>query len=159
MDTAMTLVTTVTSKRCFQSEDYSQPPEMMYYLNDGIYGSFVLAKLGHVEVEPIPLDMGTGMPITERPLYSTTLWGPTCDSLDYIKKGILLPEMHIGEWIYFKNMGAYTKSGGTEFNGFGVPKLLYHVSELAQKMLELMPNRDRMIEIMGTDTINFKTDS
>ncbi|CAG2180458.1 unnamed protein product, partial [Oppiella nova] len=86
VDSAMTLATTITSKRCFQSEDYSQPPEMMYYLNDGIYGSFVLAKLGHVEVEPIPLDMGTGMPINERPLYSTTLWGPTCDSLDYIKK-------------------------------------------------------------------------
>ncbi|CAG2172313.1 unnamed protein product [Oppiella nova] len=153
VDSAFTLATTIIGKKCVEWED-SRPPEMMYYLNDGLYGSFTCTRLDHVVTEPIPLDMGFNTPIANRPIYITTLWGPTCDSHDWVKKDVIFPDMHIGEWVYFKNMGAYTLSTSTEFNGFKVPRLLYHLSGRARHMLRLLPNMAKVMEIMGTDTIS-----
>lgn len=49
--------------------------------------------------------------------YPSLLWGPTCDSGDKIIDEILLPDMQTGDFISVKNMGAYTKSLETTFNG------------------------------------------
>jgi len=50
--------------------------------------------------------------------YKSTIFGPTCDSMDCIARDIQLPELEVGEWMYFKNMGAYTTAAATPFNGF-----------------------------------------
>lgn len=51
----------------------------------------------------------------------STLWGPTCDSYDVILKDVLLPELTIGDWLVWEDMGAYTLSLSTMFNGFPIP--------------------------------------
>ena len=59
------------------------------------------------------------------PLYATTLWGPTCDSIDKITDATVLPELDIGDWLVFENMGAYTIAGSCRFNGFPLATKVY----------------------------------
>ena len=44
-------------------------------------------------------------------LHPTTLWGPTCDSFDKISDSVRMPELKVGDWIVYENMGAYTVAG------------------------------------------------
>lgn len=53
--------------------------------------------------------------------YTSSIWGPTCDGLDCILQECKLPEMRNGEWIYFNDMGAYTISAASGFNGMPKP--------------------------------------
>ena len=53
-------------------------------------------------------------------MYPCNIWGPTCDSSDKIGQ-MNLPELSVGVWILFKDMGAYTKVYHSEFNGFKKP--------------------------------------
>lgn len=103
--------------------------ESMYYIDDGIYGSFHSCMIGpHMEkkIVPLPLPMvstisrGSDVQIT-----GCTIWGPTCDSLDVIGKGIPLPRLTIGDWMYFKSVGSFSIANGTEFNGVANPQVRY----------------------------------
>lgn len=49
--------------------------------------------------------------------YESTLWGPTCDSADFLYKNVQLPELRNGDWLLFPNVGAYTVAGACDFNG------------------------------------------
>lgn len=60
--------------------------------------------------------------------YSTSIWGPTCDGLDRIVERCDLPEMHVGDWMLFENMGAYTVAAASTFNGFQRPTIYYVMS-------------------------------
>jgi len=40
-----------------------------------------------------------------------------------------LPELDQGDWLYFDNMGAYTVSASSSFNGFLRPKTYYYITE------------------------------
>lgn len=57
--------------------------------------------------------------------FPTTLWGPTCDSIDKINDGLAMPEMAVGDWLVFENMGAYTVAGSCKFNGFPIATKVY----------------------------------
>jgi ornithine decarboxylase len=59
------------------------------------------------------------------PLYPTTLWGPTCDSIDKITDVAVLPELDVGDWLVFESMGAYTIAGSCRFNGFPLTTKVY----------------------------------
>ena len=39
-----------------------------------------------------------------------------------------LPEMHVGDWMLFENMGAYTVAAASTFNGFQRPNIYYVMS-------------------------------
>lgn len=52
------------------------------------------------------------------PVHATTIWGPTCDSIDKISDVLVMPELTVGDWLVFENMGAYTIAGSCMFNGF-----------------------------------------
>ena len=84
----------------------------VYYLNDGIYGSFNCIFFDHVSPVICPFNERDG----ER--YKSTIFGPTCDSIDKIADEIELPELTVGEWCYVENFGAYTCAASTSFNGF-----------------------------------------
>lgn len=58
-------------------------------------------------------------------LFSTTVFGPTCDSIDVVARSVLLPKMQIGDWLYFQNMGAYTMAAASSFNGFTPTERMY----------------------------------
>jgi len=59
------------------------------------------------------------------------LWGPTCDGLDCVVKECLLPELATGDWMLFYDMGAYTMSAASTFNGMPKPKC-YHIMNETQ---------------------------
>ena len=59
------------------------------------------------------------------PLYQSSIWGPTCDSLDCITKDARLPELSIGDWLYYEEMGAYTMAAASRFNGFNLSRVFY----------------------------------
>ena len=50
--------------------------------------------------------------------YRSVIWGPTCDSIDKITDSYWFPELHVGDWLLVDNMGAYTVTLASDFNGF-----------------------------------------
>lgn len=52
--------------------------------------------------------------------------GPTCDSVDVLMRDVLLPEsLQDGDFIYFRNSGAYTTAYASNFNGFALPEVRF----------------------------------
>jgi ornithine decarboxylase len=107
------------------------------YLTDGTAGSFrvkTFAAYKSWEREEIPLPLWN---FKGREMKRTQLWGPTCDSLDVAGNTLLLPEIRRGEWLLFRNWGAYTLAEVTkEFNGLPVPAVkIYHLTPKAAGIL------------------------
>lgn len=103
----------------------------MYYINDGVYGSFNCILYDHQIVKPLPLYEYPG---TKK--YSSSIWGPTCDGLDQVVEDIILPEMEVGDWLVFEDMGAYTLPVASPFNGFPVPQVHFVVTENVWDLLK-----------------------
>lgn len=70
-------------------------------------------------------------PSTEQPLYSSSLWGPAADGCDCVAEGLWLPQLHIGDWLVFENMGAYTVGMGSLFRGIQTCRITYAMSRVA----------------------------
>ncbi|XP_075165039.1 ornithine decarboxylase 1-like [Haematobia irritans] len=94
----------------------------MYYLNDGVYGSFncILYDHQHAEVQHFVDEENAIVP-----KFKSLIWGPTCDALDKIAEDVQLPDLKCGDYLAFPNMGAYTLPIASPFNGFKLPKVLY----------------------------------
>jgi diaminopimelate decarboxylase len=58
-------------------------------------------------------------------VFNTTVWGPTCDSMDKVSDTLALPELAVGDWLVYENMGAYTIAGSCRFNGFPLTTKVY----------------------------------
>ncbi|XP_052605297.1 ornithine decarboxylase-like, partial [Peromyscus californicus insignis] len=113
-------------------EDESNEQTIMYYVNDGVYGSFncILYDRAHVKA------LLSKRPKPDEKYYSSSIWGPTCDGLDRIVERSNLPEMHVGDWMLFENMGACTiAAAASTFNGFQRPSIYY---VMARSMWQLM---------------------
>lgn len=41
----------------------------------------------------------------EEGVYPSSLWGPSLDQLDQVVERCLLPELSVGDWLCFSNMG------------------------------------------------------
>lgn len=41
----------------------------------------------------------------EEAMYASSLWGPSLDPLDQVVERCLLPELSVGDWLLFSNMG------------------------------------------------------
>ena len=68
---------------------------------------------------PLPMVLGTAeSDAFGREFYPSTVFGPTCDSLDCVCKDFPMPLHEVGDWLYFPNMGSYTTAALTRFNGF-----------------------------------------
>lgn len=107
------------------SEEGSDRPAFMYYVNDGVYGSFNCLIFDHATLNPQVLPRVSGAGRIPAAAFQCSLWGPTCDSMDCLTKETTLPELEIGDWLYFEDMGAYTKAAASTFNGFDVPPSYY----------------------------------
>jgi len=121
-----TLSVNITSCRAVINE---MDKSFMYYVNDGVYGSFNCLLFDHAVVHP-ELFIKEGAIIhrksmKEVPLFSSSIWGPTCDSMDCISNYSLLPELNVGDWLLFENMGAYTVAAASTFNGFSKSPIHY----------------------------------
>lgn len=121
---AFTLAANIIAKKVGETSDSTgNGVTNMYYVNDGVYGSFNCLLYDHAEIYPYHL-LGNG-----KPLYSSSVWGPTCDGLDRILEHVKLPQLPVGGWLLFSDMGAYTVSAGSCFNGFQKPRLEYFIND------------------------------
>lgn len=118
VSSAYTLACNIHSIRTIPAGSKSSKAHRMYYINDGVYGSFNCILYDHQVVEPQPLNEYPGSKY-----YPSSIWGPTCDGLDQVVENIMLPDMNLGDWIIFEDMGAYTLPVASPFNGFPVPKV------------------------------------
>jgi len=121
---ALTLAVNIIARRTVENKDDVKGKGFMYYVNDGVYGSFNLTIFDHTPVRALSLKKSPNAPV-----YQSSVWGPTCDSMDMIMEKTYLPEMEVGDWLYFEDMGAYTTSAASCFNGFQKPSNHYIISE------------------------------
>ncbi|KAF7266732.1 hypothetical protein GWI33_019953, partial [Rhynchophorus ferrugineus] len=124
VSSAYTLTCKIYSIRQVVDDNDNTKIQKMYYINDGVYGSFNCILYDHQVVFPKPLKQHKG---AEQ--YFSSIWGPTCDGLDQVVENMMLPEMKMGEWIMFEDMGAYTLPVASEFNGFPIPEVHYVATE------------------------------
>jgi ornithine decarboxylase len=121
---AFELAVNVTARRSIASQSETN---FMYYVNDGVYGSFNCILFDHAVVKPLVLTQNEKFfqDHEEHLLFKSSVWGPTCDSMDLINKETLLPKLEVGDWILYKEMGAYTCCASSTFNGFKKSQILY----------------------------------
>jgi len=130
-ETAGTLMTPVYGTR--DRPDANGQVKKDYWITDGLYGSFncILYDGQNPEYNILrsPLLPSPG----EMPVFTSTLWGPTCDSADCVYKDVQLPLLRNGDWLVFPNAGAYTVAGACDFNGieFTTPNKYYVYSDKA----------------------------
>jgi ornithine decarboxylase len=107
---------------------------IMYYINDGLYGSFNCVLYDHAEVEchVLPSSDAAAAAVAAKRAGADSgppcsVWGPTCDGIDCVlAEDLTLPtELPVGSWLYFPDMGAYTRCAGSNFNGMATPDVLY----------------------------------
>lgn len=90
----------------------------MLYLNDGVYGNFSSIIFDHQYPNPRILYSGDSE-MTPHRVTEYSLWGPTCDGIDRITESCAFDRiLDVGDWLYFEEMGAYTRCSATRFNGF-----------------------------------------
>tara|TARA_B100000686_G_scaffold19274_1_gene17714 strand:+ start:1829 stop:3007 length:1179 start_codon:yes stop_codon:yes gene_type:complete len=91
------------------------------YINDGTYGSlFDAGVLNFV----LPTRMIPNGRITSKKLTAYSLYGPTCDSADFMKGPFVLPNnLKEGDYIEIGQLGAYSLTFRTKFNGFYSDKI------------------------------------
>ncbi|NKB38600.1 MAG: hypothetical protein GKR93_15810 [Gammaproteobacteria bacterium] len=87
------------------------------FLNDGMYGVFwELRCQAHLQYPYRVFRQGQ---ILTGKTQTFSVFGPTCDSSDELPVAIELPgDIDVGDHIEFGNIGAYSLSGRTDFNGF-----------------------------------------
>lgn len=90
-----------------------------YCISDGMYGSFNCMMYDNAQ-PPQPILMSEA---SLNFLLPSKITGPTCDSIDSMYESIQLPELDIGDWMLFPNMGAYTLAGASCFNGLPFYKI------------------------------------
>jgi len=136
----------------FDSTSIDSSKSMMYYINDGVYASFNCLFYDHAECTPVLLK---GDQLTnDSKLFKSSIWGPTCDGLDVVVKECYLPELSTGEFMVFKNMGAYTISGAVAFNGIPLARCIYVASTSWETIKEAFnePTDDTFMNVSATNT-------
>jgi ornithine decarboxylase len=145
VSSAFTLAAHIIARRTIEHPS-TREKSYMLYLNDGLYGNFSSIMFDHQK--PIAQVLRSG----DRSYYDTiaskesadgieySIWGPTCDGIDRITESIRFDHtLDVGDWLYFENMGAYTKCSATKFNGFtDAHDVVYVSSEPGAKALLVM---------------------
>ncbi|NXN97311.1 AZIN2 inhibitor, partial [Rhinopomastus cyanomelas] len=80
-------------------------------------------------------------PCLEQPLHSSSLRGPSGHTDDRIADGLELPELHVGDWLIFEDMGAYTMATTAPLGGCPQPQVTYAMSRLAWKTIQLFQGK------------------
>ncbi|XP_077973548.1 antizyme inhibitor 2-like [Styela clava] len=117
-ETSFTLATNVIGKREFKG---TETPHH-YYLNEGTFGAFLSLYALPRELKYFFMSES----IEKRSTANSKLWGPVMTCIDKVIDNIILPELEIGDWIFWRNMGVYSFACSTRFCGFGT-KSFYNV--------------------------------
>ncbi|XP_071655141.1 antizyme inhibitor 2 isoform X2 [Patagioenas fasciata] len=100
------------------------------------------------------LDIGGGFPGTEdtqarfeerpspdHPWHSSSLRGPPGHTEDGIAEGLELPELQVGDWLIFEDMGAYSIATSSLLGDRPQPQITYAMSRLAWKTIQLFQSK------------------
>ena len=86
------------------------------YINDGVYQSLSETLVGKIK---LPAKLTNPMRQLSSNFEDFTILGPTCDCLDVLPYQFHLPDdAEEGDWIEIGQVGAYSNSAATRFNGF-----------------------------------------
>ena len=86
------------------------------YINDGTYGTLFDAGVPNFI---LPSRMILNGRVQSKKLTAFNFFGPTCDSMDYMKGPFMLPNnIKEGDYIELGQLGAYGLTFRTKFNGF-----------------------------------------
>ena len=138
---AFTLAVNVMARRTVYPDSHDAPlpgttsNNFMYYVNDGVYGSFNCIMFDHQHPQAKVLShkgrLHYELAVPQKQRVRCSIWGPTCDSLDCIDGEAYLPfVLDVGDWLYFNDMGAYTRCAASTFNGFDLSEVIYVDSSL-----------------------------
>ena len=146
VNTSHTLATRVIGQKV---DTYSEAAAgtKQYYIDDGIYGSFNCLMYDHAEVTPHVLRQQQQQQLAQMngaTPETCSIWGPTCDGLDCVKRDAVLPPLQTGDWLFWESMGAYTAAAASSFNGFAPPQALYYYDGV--------PMEAAVAELAGTKT-------
>jgi ornithine decarboxylase len=87
------------------------------YINDGMYGAFWLLRIDGPDRFPVRA-YREGKPLQGETM-EFQVNGPTCDSTDTLPGLVPLPAgIEAGDYLEFGNIGAYSISGRTDYNGY-----------------------------------------
>lgn len=110
------------------------------YVNDGVYGAFNCTLFDHQEVVPHVLSMNGSFYVSgAEAMAQSSVWGPTCDSMDVVCKSVMLPRgLRVGDWLGWHEMGAYTICAASQFNGFELSDVVYTTSKGGEEAREVL---------------------
>jgi ornithine decarboxylase len=91
-----------------------------YYVDDGVYHTFSGILFDHCQYHLQAFRKG------DHEICS--VFGPTCDALDTISLAEELPELRLGDYVFSRNIGAYSHASSTNFNGFP-PATVVHINQ------------------------------
>ncbi|KAK1877234.1 Ornithine decarboxylase [Dissostichus eleginoides] len=137
VESAFTLAVNVIAKK--NCEESGPGGQMMYYINDGVYGSLscIVNDPAHPPVQLLPHRVNTPPWGVGEVRHRSVVWGPTCDSFDKVSDSAMITELQVGDWLLVHHMGAYSVSLICDFNGFERAKVFPVVTEETRRLLEL----------------------
>ncbi|XP_062996025.1 antizyme inhibitor 2 isoform X2 [Elgaria multicarinata webbii] len=80
-------------------------------------------------------------PSPDLPVHNSSFWGPTGDGLDRIADGLELPELHVGDWLIFENMGAHTVPACSSLSGAQQAQIHYAMSRMAWEAVQFLKGK------------------
>lgn len=92
--------------------------EFWYTIDEGVYGTLSGAIYDHWTYTFEAVRAGEAQP--------STVLGPSCDSIDFVGRGVMLPALGMGDLVLVPDCGAYTSASATTFNGFTRAKEFYY---------------------------------
>ena len=109
------------------------------YINDGTYGTLFDAGVPNIVY---PSRLITNGRIVSKKLTSFDFYGPTCDSMDYMKGPFILPNnIKENDYIELGQLGAYGLTFRTQFNGFYSDKIFEVEDEPIMSMYNKEANK------------------
>ena len=112
------------------------------YINDGTYGALFDAGTPNIVYPSRVIKNGR---VISKKLTSFDFYGPTCDSMDYMKGPFILPNnIKENDYIELGQLGAYGLTFRTQFNGFYSDQIF----EVEDDPIMTMYNKETMKEFL-----------
>ena len=112
------------------------------YINDGTYGTLFDAGTPNIVYPSRVIKNGR---VVSKKLTSFDFYGPTCDSMDYMKGPFILPNnIKENDYIELGQLGAYGLTFRTQFNGFYSDQIF----EVEDDPIMTMYNKETMKEFL-----------
>ncbi|KAL9824896.1 antizyme inhibitor 2 isoform 1-T2 [Geothlypis trichas] len=125
-------------------EECGSKRSLVYHLSDGIYGAFSCLLFD----SPCPRPRLHKRPCPEQPWHSCSLRGPRGHGEGAsIAEGLRLPQLHVGDWLIFGDMGAYSVPTSPLLTaGCAQARVTYAMSRRAWKTIQLLQGKPPQTE-------------